>query len=175
MKRAIGTVVFLTLLGGAVTIGLYSGTGPQRDNTLGVAAEIPEGWHQQTFDNHLVFVTHAGFIVSNINHRFHYPDLGPNRGTSAWDMRGLPEDLVAVEVSRTLRFPNRCRRTSPFPLAFEDGEWSRGAFGSPRRLFIPACIKGDFHFGIHVWLGDEASAEDEGAARALVASIRPSD
>lgn len=127
----------------------------------------------QPFGNDMGMALHVGFVASNLEHSFRYPDLGPSRGTSAWDMRGLPDGLVAVEVSRLIRFPIKCRKTTAFPPSIEDGEWSRPAFGSPRRLYIPACVKGDLPFGVHVWIGDDASDDDVADLNQLLASIKP--
>lgn len=184
MRRSLGFLVFLLLTGGAVWIGLVWGSNDaatvealvisrQMESAPEVSVDVPPGWNLQRFGNDLSFVGHVGFIASNLDHTFRYPDLGPNEATSAWDMRGLPDDLIAVEVSRVIRFPMKCHETSEFPPSMENGEWSQSDYGSPPGFFIPACVKRNLPFGVHVWIGDDATDEDVTDLQRLLASIKP--
>jgi hypothetical protein len=141
---------------------------------LGISAEYPADWHQQRFNHELgLLAVRRGILLSNVNHRFRYPDLGGGRATSAWNMEALPKGSVVIEISQTLRFRVTCSRTSRFPLSLESAQRSRGAYGSPPRLFLSACIKDELGFGVHVWIWPDASSEDKDAAREIVSSIRP--
>jgi len=144
------------------------------DRKLGISAEYPTAWHHQRFDHQLgLLAIRRGIVLSNVRHRFRYPDLGPGRDTSAWNMRALPTEAVVMEISQTLRFLMTCRETERFPLSLHNAERTRGAYGSPPRLFLSGCIEDKPGFGIHVWIWPDASSEDRKIAREVVSSIHP--
>ncbi|HEV2755777.1 MAG TPA: hypothetical protein VG318_08380 [Actinomycetota bacterium] len=132
----------------------------------------PRGWRVQTFDRTVGLATHEGAVVSNVRHRFDYPELGAGERTSAWDFRRVPSHAVVVELSQVIRLVHVCRKTTETPLSLADSEVVRGAYGSPPRLWQTLCLRGQSNFGLNVWLGADSTPEDRAAARKVVRSIR---
>ncbi|MDQ4025286.1 MAG: hypothetical protein M3217_07330 [Actinomycetota bacterium] len=131
----------------------------------------PPGWRVQTFDT-VGLATHEGAVLSNVRHRFDYPDLRSGGETSAWDFRHVPDHAVVVELSQVIRLMGNCAKTTETPLSLGDSEVTRGAYGSPPRLWQSLCVRGQSNYGLNVWLGENASRADEAAARKVVRSIR---
>lgn len=117
----------------------------RHDTRLDVSARIPTMWHTQTFDNDLGLATHTGFVLSNVPHRFDYPDLGGGRSTSAWDMSAVPPHAVVLELGRVVRLAGACNAepwdepVTDFPLSLDDADMIKSGprFGSPPRLYHP--------------------------------------
>jgi hypothetical protein len=173
-------LVAVLVLGAVITLIVLMQDRPRsgwtnfENRKLSISAEYPNDWHHQRFDHELgLLVTRRGIVLSNVSHRFRYPDLGPHRETSAWNMRRLPSDSVVVEISQTQRFSMICRHTERFPLSLENALRTRGAHGSPPRLFLSACIEGKPGFDVHAWIWPGASSKDRTIAREIVASIQP--
>ena len=130
----------------------------------------PEGWAIQTFD-HAGLATHEGVVLTNVRHRFRHPHI-PDGATSVWDFTGVPGHAVVIEMSQTIRLMGNCARTTDTPLHLAAAERVRGAHGSPPRRFLSICIRGQSGFGLHVWLGEEATAADREAVGRVVRSLR---
>jgi hypothetical protein len=153
----------------------------RHDTRLDVSARIPAMWHTQTFDNDLGLATHTGFVVSNVPHRFDYPDLGGGRSTSAWDMSAVPPHAVVVELGSVVRLAGACNAelgnepVTDFPLSLDDADMIKSGprFGSPPRLYIPVCLVNGNHFSVNAWFFPEASARDRELADELISSIEP--
>lgn len=127
-------LVAALILGAALALTLLvqdrppSGWTNIEERKLGISAEYPKAWHHQRFDHQLgLLAIRRGIVLSNVRHRFRYPDLGPDRVTSSWNMRALPSDAVVMEISQTLRFLMTCRETERFPLSLHNAELTRGA------------------------------------------------
>ena len=153
-------LVAVLVLGAALALTLLVQNRPPpgwtniEERKLGISAEYPNAWHHQRFDHRLgLLAIRRGIVLSNVRQHFRYPDLGPDRHTSAWNMRALLSDAVVMEISQTLRFLMTCRETQRFPLSLDNAERARGAYGSPPRLFLSGCIEGKPGFGIHVGSG----------------------
>jgi outer membrane protein assembly factor BamB len=145
-----------------------------RDPELGWSVAYPPGWRLQAFDQEIgLLAAFRGVLVSNVDFRFHHPDLGDDAHTTAWDMRGIPAHAVVVEFHFQSRFggPNE-KPQMPFPLSLEDAQPSRDrpAYGAPQpRLFLP--VRGT-SYAVNAWFGPDASEQDREIARRMVASIR---
>jgi hypothetical protein len=142
---------------------------------LGLTFRYPSTWRVQPFEE---MVGHAGFtgaVVSNLDHTFRHPDLGPNEATSAWDLRGLPDDAVVLSIERVdaIGMP-RAHTDSPRPLdlgrAREQDRYRPDA--TWEHLWLPFVLDG-LHDSVRVWFGPEASDHDREVARQIVASIEP--
>lgn len=147
------------------------------DERLELQADYPSNWHLQSFNRSLgVGGDHVGFVISNVDHVFDHPDLGPdvNHG-QAWDMRALPNSAVVIEVSLLAGFAyTRCERGKdefPLDLATFDRDNIQPSYGAPPRLYAIPCIEDAYSVVTHVWLFPNASAEDREAAETIVESI----
>jgi hypothetical protein len=127
--------------------------------------------------------THAGVLVSNVEHTFTYPDLSGGRSTSSWDMTGLPPDAVVVEVSEVVRLPVACNSddggdmpVTDFPLTLDDADamTGRSRHGAPPRHYIGVCLHDGKHFGVHAWFFPQASDGDRKLVEDIVSSIETS-
>jgi len=137
---------------------------------------FPAGWDIQPFTER---VGHAGFqgaVVSSVDFHFQHPDLGSRSATSAWNMHGLPQDAVVVQLHQlnTLAMTPR-PPYSRFPLRLEDSErvHDRPAYGAPQpRLFLPIRVPTGSGYAVSVWFGHDASPSNRSLAARVVASIR---
>ncbi|MBI4728557.1 MAG: hypothetical protein HY775_03535 [Acidobacteria bacterium] len=148
-----------------------------RDAQLGWSMLYPPGWHAQSFDERRR-VWLRGALVSNIDHVFDHPAI-KDGWTSAWDMRGLPSSLVAVEFRLMVRGGPGRRSVppdTPFPLSLDQagshGGGPEGAaeYGAPPSLDLPVTVRGNAYF-VTVWIGPGASEKDKEIARRVVESI----
>lgn len=182
--RGVGVLGAIMVVSILVALAVRSNRPPglaRHVTRLDVSARIPATWHTQTFDNDVGLATHTGFVVSNLPHRFDYPDLGGGRSTSAWDMSAVPPHAVVVELSRVVRLPGACNAgpwnepVTNFPLSLDDAEMIKSGprFGSPPRLYIPVCHVNGNHFTVNAWFFPEASARDRELADELIGSIEP--
>lgn len=146
---------------------------------LGIEFDYPSYWHLQEFGDNVGLASMTGALVSNIEHEFHHPDLGPHEGTSAWDMRELPDDLIVVSFEQLDRHNFEARRTKSLPLFLDDAVVTRDpadnvpTYGAPQpRLFLPFAVKGHLNSGAQVFIGDVGTHERE-VVEAILASVRP--
>lgn len=173
------TLVLLVLLPRQGTI-----IGSQQRTTtvlprLGIEFEYPSNWHIQSFGDTVGHAEFRGTVVSNVEHNFVHPDLGPKEATSAWDMRGLPEDLIVVSFQQLDHLNFEAKRTHGFPLALENADVSNDAeegidtYGAPQpRYFIPFEVEGHLSSGVQVYIGD-VNADERAIVDEILASVRP--
>lgn len=146
---------------------------------LGIEFDYPSNWHLQEFDDNLGLASMTGALVSNVEHGFEHPDVGEGGSTSAWDMRGLPEDLIVVSFEQLDRHNFEAKRTRRLPLDLESAVVSQDAkhhvdtYGAPQpRLFLPFSVAGHLSSGAQVFIGDVGSEERDVVER-ILASVRP--
>jgi len=174
-------LVILVLLGAALGgIFLLRSSGAWRtyqDTGKLWTLRYPSTWHTQPFGTDPG--DFRGVLVSNVPFRFSHPH--PNRVgyfTGAWDMSGLPETAVVVQVQLSDFGP-----ISPhgppwthFPLHLADAKavTDHPAFGAPQpRLFLPLNIAHQPHnYAVFAWFGRHASQADRHVAAQIVASLR---
>lgn len=146
---------------------------------LGIEFDYPSNWHLQEFGDDLGLASMTGALVSNIRHDFHHPDLGPNAGTSAWDMRDLPDDLVVISFEQLDRHNFEATRSKGLPLELDNAVVSQDAkdgvdtYGAPQpRLFLPFAVEGHLNSAAQVFIGDVQAGERE-VIDAILGSVRP--
>lgn len=151
---------------------------------LGWSLEYPESWRTQEYDDlcgHGEDERTTGVLVTNVRHVFRHPEI-PNGCTGAWDMRGLPSDLVLIAFGKApIRFdPDPLGRdSSSLPLSLESAEPMDNAglarYGTPETgFFLPVTVEGVRHT-LHIWIGAGASAAQREIAERIVASIQFED
>jgi len=172
-------LVAVVVLGAALELTLLvqdrppSGWTNIEERKLSISAEYATAWHHQRSTTSWDCLSAEGSCSRMVGTASAIRILAPDRDTSAWNMSALPSDAVVMEISQTLRFLMTCRETERFPLSLDNAERTRGAYGSPPRLFLSGCIEGKPGFGIHVWIWPDASSEDRKFAREVVSSIHP--
>jgi hypothetical protein len=134
----------------------------------------PADWHIQPFEGNCGHDQGPGVLLSNIDHRFEHPEI-PNRCTGAWDMTGLPGDIVVVDL-RAYDGPGPPPRSDTrFPLAIDSLESATDPrayrYGAPQpRLWRGVVIRGR-HNVLYVWFGPDASDDDRTIAARIVSSV----
>jgi hypothetical protein len=193
-RRRLGTVAIAFAIGVASVLVAVKALGPpgrptasldvstwssQEIPALDLVFDHPPEWHVQSFDE---LVGHAGMIgsvISNVDHRFRHPDLGPNEHTSAWDLRAMRDDAVVISIEHIDAIAVlEEERDSDFPLNLAHAR--RTAEETPDRYFdrtwmelwLPFTASG-LNDSVFVWFAPDASDHDREVARRIVASIRP--
>ncbi len=146
---------------------------------LGWSLRYPASWRTQEYNDlcgHGEDERTIGVLVSNVRHLFRHPEI-PNGCTSAWDMRGLPSDLVVVEFGKvSSRGEDNDGGRSPLPLSLEAaktmGNEGLARYGVPDTGYHVPVTVGNVPHALHAWMGEDASAADRGIAERIVASIR---
>lgn len=145
-------------------------------SALGWRFEHPVDWRVQEFSGQCR-VGFSGTVVTNLDRPLAF-QAPPNGCTTSWDLAGVPDGFVAVEmsvmatrpvfgrVSPDTAFPLSLDRTSPVPPEAHPLQ-------APSR-YIGVTVDGQSGYRVMVWLGRGASADDLAAAERIVASIRPS-
>lgn len=188
MARLVGALVFVGLLATAIGVGLAAG--PEAIGTITTHSAVDQGWswrypanwRLQTIDEWVGHSTFDGALVSNTNHYFVHPS-GPNFGTSAWDFRGLPANVVVVQFAQLDRWGIPCdderafpktggMKPSEFPLSLSDAEVAHGSPDAFAIRFLPVCVPGEPVFNVHAWFGPDASPRDREVVEDIVAWIR---
>lgn len=152
-----------------------------RVQALEMHIDVPDTWFVQSFEVSCRIVR-TGMIVSNMDHAFRVPDIFPNC-TSRWDMRGLPDDLVVIDVSHFEGGPSPSPASDPdteFPLSLDDADTlsidAADAFGAPQPyLDLPFQVSRDNRYSVLVWMGPEVSVAERRVAERIVSSISISD
>jgi hypothetical protein len=146
---------------------------------LGIEFDYPANWYLQEFDHPVGHSSFQGALISNVEHRFVHPDLGPNEGTSAWEMRGLPSDLVVISFEQHDHINFEAKRTRGLPVSLDraivtrDAEEGVDTYGAPQpRLFLPFAVEGHLNSGIQVYIGD-IDASERAVIERILASVRP--
>jgi hypothetical protein len=196
-RARIRHAILRVALAGVVALGAYALTqrienppvtiepGPPgwsvyRDPTHGWTLQFPDSWHAQPVKDRIFQYVANGVLISNVDHRFGKPNLGSTERTSAWDMRGLPQTLVAIEVSWThtgfTEFIPCDLKDTPFPLSLNEAERTTArpetSYGAPQpMLYLRFTAKLDSNYSARVWFGSQASAVDREIVERIVASI----
>ena len=144
-------------------------------SALGWRFEHPAGWTVQHFSGQCR-VGFSGTVVTNLDRPLRIHEPPPC--TTSWDLGGVPDTFVAVEMSHMrLRpslhpgepdtaFPLALDWTAPVPLeAHPPPAPSHG---------VRVTLGGDDGYRVTVWFGRNVSAGDRAAVERIVASIRPS-
>ena len=145
---------------------------------LGLSFRYPPQWRLQPFDENLGggFV---GVLISDTDLVFHHPPVH-NGATSAWDMRGLPADGVAISIEHISGpgGPGLALPDTPLPLDLSDAttvpHLTKTSFTPPpgrsEERFLSFALNGN-NDGVRVFFGPDASAQSRTAAAQVVASI----
>jgi hypothetical protein len=143
------------------------------DPRLGWSWRYPSNWHLQTFSGMIGRGFLRGALITNLDHGFHHPNCGTGCSTSLWDMHGTPGDLVAIELHCIAAGPQPRSSTDKgtFPLSLADFKRSstHPSYGAPPYVWMPLLVHGVF--GVYVWFGHEATAQEKAAASRIVSSI----
>ena len=138
------------------------------DRQSGVSARYPANWAVQRFGRHCMRGG-PGFIVSNA------PGLAfaraeiPNGCTTAWDMRGAPESLAAVEVAEFYS-PFTDSRWTDMPLSLRAARTFTVVDDITSRVL--SVHRGRRVYFVHAYFGPKAPPRDEALAERVVASVR---
>jgi hypothetical protein len=160
------------------TIPAVTDLSTHRLPALGIEFDYPANWHLQEFGEEIGMTSLTGALVSNVDHDFEHPDLGPSEGTSAWEMRGLPEGLILISFEQLDRHNFEAKRTKGLPLRLDDAVVYRDAgegidtFGAPQpRYFLPFAVEGHLNSGIQVYIGD-VDGDERAVVDRILASVR---
>jgi hypothetical protein len=173
---AAGTVTAFTAFGSGDEFLGTGGTARYVDERHGWSMEYPEDWRLQVTESDAFEGEFEGALVSNIDHEFEHPDLGPNRSTTLWDMRGLPAGLVVVDVRAHMGGIGGPANPAPFngQLSldeFEEADLGEHAYGAPQPVKTRVIESGGVRYTIWVYIGREGGASNHEAAAEIVASI----
>lgn len=149
------------------------------DPQFGWSMSYPASWHLQSFDEQSR-ISFRGALVSNLDHAFRHPAIKDGY-TTAWDMRGLPSDLVVVQFQHAVDGPARPTPAPPdstFPLSLDaapmkgpPGRAAGDEYGAPPSLALPVTVRGDAAYSVVAWIAPDAPEGDKDLARRVVASI----
>jgi hypothetical protein len=175
---AVGSIGLYQTLGARPTIiGAGAETTHYVDERSGWTMDYPSAWHLQTTKLDIFEGSFVGVLVSNVDHEFDHPDLGPNSRTSQWDMRGLPAGLVLIDVRDSQGGIRGPAPTDPFTDrldldAFETENPGRPAYGAPQPVHSTRLASLGHWYGIYVYFDSAATTQDVQAAHDVVASMR---
>lgn len=136
----------------------------------------PPEWEVQTPDTICSgFGTAANIVVTNVDHDFRPPDI-PNGCTTAFDFRGLPDDLVVLRIALlpTDGIPPIDISGTATPLSLDDfGPIVPPLeYGAPSpSLWLPVVWDGR-SYAMYVSIGADATARDWQAIGEVINSIR---
>ncbi len=139
---------------------------------LGWSMRYPEGWHVTEFDD----VCHASFtgaLVANVPDAYHSP-VTENGCYWPPHMNLLPPNGVVVEFDLMKGGPGTATSGSPdttFPLSFDDLQVQPTPGPGPVMYTEGVQVNGIDRYQLNVWIGSEASAQDQVIARQIVSSI----
>lgn len=141
---------------------------------LGIQFSYPSSWHLQDINHNLRTTTLIGALVSNIDHGFEHPNLGDGE-TSAFDMSGLPANLVVLSFEQMDRFNTASDETFGLPLTLEGAQMvtDSTSYGSPQpRYFLQFGVENHRRSNLHLYIG-EVSDMQLAAVEMILASVRP--
>jgi hypothetical protein len=129
----------------------------------------PPGWHVAPYG---AAGGHCGVLISNVDHQFRHPVL-PDTQTTAWDFRGLPDDLAVIDLHTCDLGPIVRPTQTIFPLSLDDLPLVTAPpnlrFGAPQPFRVTRIWPG---FTLAAWFGPDASAHDRAAAAAVIGSLQ---
>jgi hypothetical protein len=115
---------------------------------------------------------HGGFIVSNVDYRFHGPQGGPVGCGSGPVPDAFPVDGVALALVPGGAEHANLSATSLFPLSLDRFRAFDGSGGGPSESFQPIVI-GDQEVAVATaWIGTAATLEERDALARTVVSLR---
>ncbi|MPZ69347.1 MAG: hypothetical protein GEU71_07440 [Actinobacteria bacterium] len=85
---------------------------------LGIQFSYPASWHLQDHGHSVGLATMYGALISNVDHGFEHPDLR-DADTSVFDMRGLPDGLVALSFEQFNRYNPIANKETGLPLSLD--------------------------------------------------------
>jgi hypothetical protein len=190
-RRHVGTIAVALVIALAGTLFAVIALGPtgrpfasldpttwstHQIGAMHLAFNSPGEWYVQPVEELVGHAGMVGSVVSNVDHRFRHPDLGPNEFTSAWELRGLPADAVVISIEQidAIVVPNIYPDTE-LPLDISQAERAEyGHYAVPEweGVWLPFTLAG-VSDSIFVWYGPEATDHDREVAERIVASIRP--
>lgn len=175
----LASVLLWNVFRGSSTVPPSVATSSVQLPNLGIELDYPSNWRLQRFGDVVGHTFIEGALVSNVHHDFEHPDLGVNEGTSAWDMRGLPDELIVLSFEQSDHINFEAKRTKGFPLTLEAAVVSRDAtdgvptYGAPQpRYFLPFAVDGHLGSGVQVYFGN---TDDRDLVERILASVRPID
>jgi len=142
--------------------------------------QFPASWHAQRIaEKHstdLYKPASYGILISNLDRRIDRPPGygSPGVGLFAFDMRGFPEDIVAIQAAWTYGggFGVRSCTDTPLPLSLKNAQVAPMPWdGATKHVFLPFEGAGEAYFGIHAWFGPTVSGEDMVLVDQIVSSI----
>jgi hypothetical protein len=145
--------------------------------SLGLSLRYPPEWYVQPVAEPVGHITVQGAVISNVDHTFRHPDLGPNHVTSEWDLTRLPDTAVVISVEThiggLLVRPEDLEGREP-PLSLSDARsltTYRPGIGWEHR-YLPFVV-GEHGDLFHVWFGPETDELDREITASVVESIAP--
>lgn len=148
----------------------------QRLPELGIQFSYPASWHLQEVESAGMALM-TGALVSNVDHWFEHPYLGPAQETSALEMRGLPEDLVVLSFEQLKRFNPIAAKTTGLPLFLDYAHMpiDPNPYGAGLlHEYIGFRVGGQPRSGVQVYIGD-VTDEERAAIYRILASVQPLD
>jgi hypothetical protein len=128
----------------------------------------PPSWHLQPYEQ----ASNCGFLISNVDHEFRHPKL-PNENTTAWDFRGLPDNLAVIDLHTCDLGPIGPPTRTIFPLSLGSMRMvtvpASQRFGAPQPFRVTRIWS---DFTLAAWFGPDASAHDRAAAAAVISSLQ---
>lgn len=139
----------------------------------GWSMRYPEGWHLTEFEN-VCMAGFTGALVANVTDAYHSP---VSESGCYWPprMNLLPPTGVVVEFDLMEGGPGfPATPTTPdttFPLSFDDLQVVPTPGPGPVMYSELVQVNGMDRYHLDVWIGPEASTEDQEIARQIVSSI----
>lgn len=160
------------------TRGSDEGWKTLKDDASGITLSHPQEWSVQKFGPYCRRIG-PGLLVSNVAaHTFRNTEI-PNGCTNEWNLGGLPDTFVLVDVSlfATPAFRVREEPDTEVPLELDRLFRPRSPSAADRTELprIARIVRGRFEYSVRVWTGSFHSPGDENALARLIRSIRLSD
>lgn len=145
-----------------------------------LSLRYPSDWRLQPYQARCMDWAGPGAIVSNATHAFHN-QVVHDGCTNEWAFAGTSPTLVAVDLEPAVVGPAGAsprHHDTRFPLRLALGHPQPRPAPSPgtdvREYVLPIWANGLPLYGVHVWIGPEASAADVALARTIVSTVRAS-
>ena len=160
------------------------GTNPQwparEDRRLHISFQAPPTWHVQPFQN-VCMASFTGTMVSNIPHAYVDP---VSRSGCFWppSVRTLPANLAIVEFDELQGGPALVHPSSPLPdttfplhldLSWPGIKTLPVEGGTAKYWYIRFTLDGVPRYTVNIWIGSQATPEDQAIAERVLRSIRP--
>lgn len=136
-----------------------------RDGASGIELRYPAGWRVQRLGPYCMR-GNPGVLVSNVEQRFRHETISDGC-TTAFDLSGLPERFVLVEI-RLFAFPHGLGGRPDVPRALDDLERS----ARPGCRGCTQYAGGASSYVVRIVFGPRASAADKEAVERILASLK---